>query len=199
MPKGFGEKPHVAKKASAGSVEAAPALVEAVASGEALAVASPIAEGSVHTAEAPAALVEAFAAGQAPPEAGEAAETVDAKSADAPAPEEAKAAPAAGEAIVAEATGKLKAVSVKAKPVLVLTEDGQLAVELCKDVWTVEDLQPQFRVAYERVRDHGVGVCGSCRWTKGCLRCMPSKAWDYYVRQSLGHGGSKAKPKKKGK
>lgn len=193
LPAGFGEKP---KKTSA---EAAPALVEAVASGEALAVASPIAEGSVHSAEAPAALVEAFAAGQAPPEAGEAAETVDAKSADAPAPEEAKAAPAAGEAIVAEATGKLKAVSVKAKPVLVLTEDQLLEVELCKDDWTVENLQPQFRAAYEKVKDRGVGICASCRWTNGCLRCMPSKAWDYYVRQSLGYGGSKAKPKKKGK
>ena len=76
--------------------------------------------------------------------------------------------------------------------------DEELAVQLARESMTVEDLRPEDRAKYEKVRDEGMGICGSCRWSSGCLRCHREKAWDYYVRQALGYEGSKAKPKKAG-
>ena len=138
------------------------------------------------------AVVEASAAGDALSEGGEplavseeTAGATAAKSVEAPALEETTAAAEAEEA-VPEATKKRKAGNVRLTPILVLTETEQLAVEVCKNVWAVEDLLPEFRASYETVRDHGMGVCGSCRWKTGCMRCDERKAWDYYVRQSLG-------------
>ncbi len=47
------------------------------------------------------------------------------------------------------------------------------------------------------MRAIGLGVCGKCRYSYGCMRCDERKAWSYNVRQELGFLGSKAKPKKK--
>ena len=78
-----------------------------------------------------------------------------------------------------------------------LTDEAQCAVEIAKTIMTVEDLRPEDQPKYLRVREFGQGICGSCRWSSGCLRCHEPKAWDYYVRQALGFKGSKAKPEKK--
>ena len=91
----------------------------------------------------------------------------------------------------------VKAAPMKAVKAMKLTEDEEVAVQMCIDTWTVEDLRPEYRALYEKVRDTGLGVCPSCRWTSGCLRCFGPKAWSYYVRQELGLIGSKAKPGKK--
>ena len=93
---------------------------------------------------------------------------------------------------------KIEALKKKAAAALKLTPEEQLAVEMCIQHWTPEDLRPEFRDPYLRVREKGMGVCSSCRWTSGCLRCDPEKAWSYYVRQELGLAGSKAKKAKKG-
>ena len=69
-------------------------------------------------------------------------------------------------------------------------------VQMAVDNWKSEDLRPEFREKFERVRTHGVGICSSCRYTYGCLRCDEGKAWNYYVRQELGLQGSVAKKAK---
>ena len=65
-----------------------------------------------------------------------------------------------------------------------LTPEEHLTVEVAKTGMTVEDLRAEDRPKYLRVRESGRGVCGSCRWSSGCLRCHEGKAWDYYVRQA---------------
>lgn len=76
-------------------------------------------------------------------------------------------------------------------------EKEELAVALCRDALSVEDLDLESRAAFEAVRDRGLGVCSSCRWTNGCLRCHERIAWDHYVRQSLRYAGQKLGKKKK--
>jgi len=79
-----------------------------------------------------------------------------------------------------------------------LTPEEELLVSFCVDHWGVEDLDPDHRAKYEKVRDNGMSICSSCRWTSGCFRCDPVKAWNYYVRQTLGMKGTKVKHGKKG-
>jgi hypothetical protein len=87
--------------------------------------------------------------------------------------------------------------ALKGKKVKQLSQQEEMEVQFCIEHWKIEDLSVERRQAYERVRDTGLGICSSCRWTSGCLRCDPSKAWNYYVRQELGLSGSHAKKAKK--
>jgi hypothetical protein len=87
--------------------------------------------------------------------------------------------------------------ALKGKKVKQLSQQEEMEVQFCIEHWKIEDLSLERRQAYERVRDNGIGICSSCRWTSGCLRCDPSKAWNYYVRQELGLSGSHAKKGKK--
>ena len=82
------------------------------------------------------------------------------------------------------------------KKVLILTEEERLQIEVAKSSMSIEDLLPEHRLKYERVLAEGKRVCSRCRWSYGCLMCHPEKAWDYWVRQTLGYDGSKAKAKK---
>ena len=49
-----------------------------------------------------------------------------------------------------------------------LTLEDHLAVEIAKTVLKVEDLRLEDQPKYLRVREFGLGVCGSCRWSSGC-------------------------------
>jgi hypothetical protein len=80
----------------------------------------------------------------------------------------------------------------KKMKVLKLTPDEELTVQMAVDNFKPEDLRPEFRDQYMRAAA-GTGVCSSCRWTYGCLRCDERKAWNYWVRQELGLKGSVAK------
>ena len=67
-------------------------------------------------------------------------------------------------------------------------------------VASVEDLRPQDRAKYEKVRNEGLGICARCRWQYGCQDCDEAKAWGWACRQTLWHEASvavrpKAKPK----
>ena len=96
-----------------------------------------------------------------------------------------------------EAKGKAKPEEGKKKAeALKLSAEEELMVQMAVDNWKSEDLRPEFREKFERVRTHGVGICSSCRYTYGCLRCDEGKAWNYYVRQELGLQGSVAKKAK---
>ena len=53
-------------------------------------------------------------------------------------------------------------------------------------VATVDDLRPQDKDYFLRVRDHGnVGICSRCNWTHGCNKCDEAKAWTYCCRATL--------------
>ena len=82
------------------------------------------------------------------------------------------------------------------KKVLILIEEERLQIEVAKSSMSIEDLLPEHRLKYERVLVEGKRVCSRCRWSYGCLMCHPEKAWDYWVRQTLGYDASKAKAKK---
>ena len=88
---------------------------------------------------------------------------------------------------------KVKVSALKGKKIKELTQEEELAIQFCIEHWSVEDVREEHRKPYEKVRSEGLGVCGSCRWTSGCLRCDEKKAWNYYVRQVLGLSGSVAK------
>jgi len=78
--------------------------------------------------------------------------------------------------VVVEATAASeKAAKLKA-------QYDEIAIELAMESYSVEDLSLEHRAAYEKVKEHGLGVCSKCRWRSGCLNCDERKAWRYYVR-----------------
>ena len=105
---------------------------------------------------------------------------------------------ASGEqAAVSEGKPEVEVVSVKKG--YTLTSEEELAVSIAKEHMVVGDLSETHQKAFLKVKNEGQGVCPACRWTTGCLRCNEAKAWDYYVRQTLGFKYSKAKPAGKAK
>ena len=61
----------------------------------------------------------------------------------------------------------------------------QLVLETAR----LEDLGPEQQAHYRRVEANEKGLCGSCRYQSGCLRCDVEKAWKYVVRWELGFAG----------
>ena len=61
----------------------------------------------------------------------------------------------------------------------------QLVLETAR----LEDLGPEQQAHYRRVEANEQGLCGSCRYQSGCLRCDVEKAWKYVVRWELGFAG----------
>ena len=49
----------------------------------------------------------------------------------------------------------------------------------------VEDLRPEDRAQFEKVKAEGVGICSRCRWISGCASCDEDKAWDFACRNTL--------------
>ncbi len=49
-----------------------------------------------------------------------------------------------------------------------------------------ENLRPEYALAVEVVRQNPKYVCGSCRWSGGCLRCDPDKALAAYLKKEFG-------------
>ena len=37
----------------------------------------------------------------------------------------------------------------------------------------------------EKIKNHGIGLCGRCRWTTGCLSCDYEKALQYYLKKEF--------------
>ena len=61
-----------------------------------------------------------------------------------------------------------------------------------------EDLRPEDRAMYERLRGTGPGVCPRCRWVNGCEDCDEEKAWGFACRATLWHTADEAlRPVKK--
>ena len=76
---------------------------------------------------------------------------------------------------VAERTAKAKAA---------LQEGAQLAGQLSNlgRRFCPEDLSKEALEALSKIRDKGnLGICASCRWTSGCLRCDLWKAERYWL------------------
>ena len=46
---------------------------------------------------------------------------------------------------------------------------------------SLDDLAPAVRLILDKIAAQGVRVCGSCRYTSGCLRCDLWKAQRYYL------------------
>ena len=61
--------------------------------------------------------------------------------------------------------------------------------ELVLDTARLEDLGPEQQKHYKMVEAKNFGLCGSCRYQTGCLRCDVVKAWRYVVRWELGFAG----------
>jgi hypothetical protein len=59
------------------------------------------------------------------------------------------------------------------KKAKISAEEAELAKELSHEghKFSMEDLSDKAKADIEKVRINGVGVCGSCRNTSGCLRC----------------------------
>ena len=55
-----------------------------------------------------------------------------------------------------------------------------------------EDLRPEDRAIYERLRGTGPGVCPRCRWVNGCEDCDEEKAWGFACRATLWHTADEA-------
>ncbi len=49
-----------------------------------------------------------------------------------------------------------------------------------------ENLRAEYALAVEVVRRKLKYVCGSCRWSGGCLRCDPDKALATYLKKEFG-------------
>ena len=97
---------------------------------------------------------------------------------------------------------KLKAASdaLKSKEAskneLKLTREEEITVQMCIDVWTVDELSESFKTKFLKVKAEGLGLCTKCRMESGCLRCHDVKAWSYYVKQELGLYGIRVKKPK---
>ena len=37
----------------------------------------------------------------------------------------------------------------------------------------------------EKIKKHGIGLCGRCRWTTVCLSCDYEKALQYYMKKEF--------------
>ena len=64
----------------------------------------------------------------------------------------------------------------------------------------LEDLRPEDRDNYEKVRGSGLGICARCRFLSGCQSCDEHKAWSFACRSTLWHTADlavrpKAKPR----
>ena len=55
-----------------------------------------------------------------------------------------------------------------------------------------EDLRPEDREIYEKVRVSGLGLCGRCRYLSGCQSCDEVKAWGFACRSTLWHTAHEA-------
>ena len=48
-----------------------------------------------------------------------------------------------------------------------------------------EDLDEKYQKSVQFVRDHHIGVCARCGWSRGCERCDAEKAEKYWWRQQI--------------
>ena len=48
-----------------------------------------------------------------------------------------------------------------------------------------EDLRPEDRAQFEKVKVEGVGICSRCRWISGCASSDEDEAWDFACRNTL--------------
>ena len=48
-----------------------------------------------------------------------------------------------------------------------------------------EDLRPEDRAQFEKVKAEGVGICSRCRFRSGCASCDEEKAWEFACRNTL--------------
>ena len=48
-----------------------------------------------------------------------------------------------------------------------------------------EDLRPEDRAQFEKVKAEGVGLCSRCRWVSGCASCDGENAWEFACRSTL--------------
>ena len=61
-----------------------------------------------------------------------------------------------------------------------------------------EDLRPEDRALFEKVKLEGVGLCSRCRWVAGCASCDEGKAWGFACRRTLWAAAAEAvRPEKK--
>ena len=49
-----------------------------------------------------------------------------------------------------------------------------------------ENLREEYQNKAQEVRNRPQLVCGSCRWSSGCLRCDPDKALEAYLKKEFG-------------
>ena len=66
-----------------------------------------------------------------------------------------------------------------------LTPEQEMMVQMAKDSMTVEDLREEDRAKYIKVRDEGLGVSASSRWSSGCLRCSEPKENTMKMRDEI--------------
>ena len=93
--------------------------------------------------------------------------------------EEKKALEAEGEAPEAEAAAETQGKAFKAvrmKP-WSLSDAQEVAVQLCIENWSEMGLRPELRNKCVKVRERGLGVCSTCKYTYGCKNCHGQKAW----------------------
>lgn len=66
-----------------------------------------------------------------------------------------------------------------------LTSLQQSAYEQIHEKKTIriDDLPAEYWKEEQRIRNKAVGVCGSCRWGSGCLRCRVDKLTSYWMRR----------------
>ena len=55
------------------------------------------------------------------------------------------------------------------KPAMKLSDDDDFTISFAIEHFKIEDLRPEFREAFEKVKANGLGVCGKCRLAKQSL------------------------------
>ena len=73
------------------------------------------------------------------------------------------------------------------------------AIEMAIENMAEGDLRDEFLQPYLKVKEEGIGICGRCRFTSGCLSCDVSKAWAYWCKRELGELGLKVGAKARGR
>ena len=66
-----------------------------------------------------------------------------------------------------------------------LTSLQQSAWEMIHEKKTISVNEPpaEYWKEEQRIRNRSIGVCGSCRWGSGCLRCRVDKLTSYWMRR----------------